>query len=147
MTQVSWHWLGNKSIVLDGKVYDIGYGNPGGVNDCLIDSLRQCLGLVSDNRMVRDDLVQHFGNDPDRLARVTDDSFLDVSSHWRILLQSLFKHNLCGASTQCDLQQFCVVSLRRDRMDDGAVLGDPNAPRRLVVMNDRNMHFDPCLPR
>ena len=93
MTQLAWSWCGVDVVMVDGKPYDVGRGNPGGCNDCLIDSLRQCLGLDTDPRKVRGDLMDIFRDALDARARVTPNSFLDPDSHWRTLLQSLFRHN------------------------------------------------------
>ena len=40
-----------------------------------------------------------------------------------------------------------VISLYRDNVNNGLVVGDVRAPQRLVIMNTSDMHFDPCLPR
>ena len=119
----------------------------GGCNDCLIDSLRQCLSLDTDPRKVRSDLMLVFGGALEARARVTPNSYLDLDSHWRVLLQSLFRHNTCGASPECDLEMFCVVSLYRNNVNSGLVVGNIQAARRLVIFNTSDVHFDPCLPR
>ena len=137
----------SRNCRVDGKAYDVGRGNPGGFNDCLIDSLRQCLSLDTDPRKVRHDLVLAFADARDGRARVSSSSYLDLDSHWRTLLRSLFKHNTCGVNPECDLRLFCVISLYRDNVNNGLVVGDINAPHRLVVMNTSDVHFDPCLPR
>ena len=147
MTEIKWHWVGHDTIVHDSKIYDIGYGNPGGCNDCLIDSLRQCLKLDTDPRKVREDLLMEFADDEDRRAKVTSNSYLNLDSHWQTLLRALFKHNTCGTAPECDLDQYCVVALYRDSPNNGLVVGNFHAPCRLVVMNTSDRHFDPCLPR
>ena len=147
MSQVSWHWIGVGTVSVDGKMYDVGRGDPGGFNDCLIDSLRQCLGLDTNPRKVREDLMVAFADALDGRARVTPNSYLDLGSHWDTLLRSLFKNNTCGATTECDLQQYCVISLYRNNVNNGLVVGDVRAPQRLVIMNTSDMHFDPCLLR
>ena len=110
-------------------------------------TLRQCLALDTDPRRVRADLMVAFGDVPDRRARVTLDSYLDLGSHWRTFLQSLFKHNTCGVSPDCDIEMFCVVSLYRNNVNNGLFVGNIYAPRRLVILNTSDVHFDPCLPR
>ena len=64
-----------------------------------------------------------------------------------ILLQSLFRHNTCGASPERDLDMFCVVSLYRNNVNSGLVVGNIHAARRLVILNTSDVHFDPCLLR
>ena len=146
MHQVDWRWEGPGVVVVDGQRYDVGRGDPGGLNDCLIDSLRQCLGLDTNPRDVRRELVLAFAGADDERARVTNNSYLDLDSHWETLLCSLFAHNSCGASRHCDVQLFCVISLYRDNINNGLVVGSLHAPHRLVVMNTSDVHFDPCLP-
>ena len=147
MSQVTWRWQGVGVAIVDGKTYDVGYGNPGGCNDCLIDSLRQCLALDTDPRKVRADLMMAFADAQDNRAKVTSNSYLNLDSHWQGILQALFKHNTCGVSTECDLHSYCVVSLYKTNVNNGLVVGNVNAPRRLVIMNTADVHFDPCLPR
>ena len=149
-SQITWSRQEPKVVIVDGKAYDIGYGNPGGMNDCLIDSLRQCLGLDTNSRKVRDDLMKDFAEALDQRARVTENSFLDLESHWRRLLQSLFMHNASGIPRDCDLESYCVISLYTHNGTDsanGLVVGNIMARNRLVVMNTSDVHFDPCLPR
>lgn len=139
-------------LVVDGARYRKGYGNPGErargeANNCLIDSLRQCLGLECDRMRVRQDLQDEFGEgnvDPRR--NVTRDSYLDVEFHWEAILRSLFRHNTSGEPRECDLSMYCVIALYGNRPDAGGiVLGNRRAPSRLVVVNWNDVHFDPCL--
>ena len=65
-SQINWRFNGNTtsgstSIVVDGRPYYVQYGNPGKLsegerNNCLIDSLRQCIGVQCDRTLVRADL-------------------------------------------------------------------------------------------
>ena len=41
----------------------------------------------------------------------------------------------------------CVITLYGDRPGHGVVLGDMNAPCRVITINWGDVHFDPCLPR
>ena len=147
MTQLTWDWHGSGQVVVDGQAYVLGRGDPGGFNDCLIDSLRQCLGLDTNPWKVRDDLMVAFTHATDARALVTYNSYLDLDSHWRTILRSLFNHNTCGVNQGCDLELYCVVSLSRDRVNHGLVVGNASAQHRLVIMNDSDVHFDPCLLR
>ena len=106
MNQLTWSWCGVHVLKVDGKVYDVGRVDPGGCNDCLIDSFRQCLGLGTDPRKVRRDLMLRFAKPSDARARGNLDSKLDLDSHWQTLLRSLFKHNACGVSSACDVVTF-----------------------------------------
>ena len=77
---------GIRVVVVDEISYAVGRGDPGtdsnGVceNNCLIDSLRQCLGIVADCRQVRRDLINEFegATGRDRAAVV---SYLDAGAH------------------------------------------------------------------
>ena len=109
------------------------------------DSLRQCLGLVADCKLVRRDLVTQYANASGR-ARVTTSSYLDVESHWKAILRSLFLHNTCGVPTTCNTDDYCVIALSAERGANGSVEGSRAASRKLVVMNYSDIHFDPCLP-
>jgi hypothetical protein len=139
---------GDRELRLDGKFYSVGHGNPGSerdgeYNNCLIDSLRQCLNLLVDRKRVRADLIALFGNANGR-AKVTLNSFLDLDSHWQTIVVSLFRHTLCNPNANVQLDNFCVIGLFTDDPDHGVVLGD-RSKRRLVVLNTSDTHFDPCL--
>ena len=142
--------------MLDGVAYQRRWGNPGDEdrgeqNNCLIDSLRQCLDNIACDRLaVRRDLQAEFGNanhfDPRR--NVTENSYLDVGCHWKAIFRSLFRHNTSGRPRECNLDDYCVVALcGLHPSRGGVVLGRINAPNRLVVVNWRDEHFDPCLRR
>ena len=116
MSQVVWRFSverakgGRPKVDVDGVTYCVGHGDPGRAhegefNNCLIDSLRQCVGITADRKLVRADLENEFRNAVGR-ARVTQTSFLDVDSHWRTILRSLFLHNTSGEPAQCDVSQF-----------------------------------------
>ena len=155
-SQVNWvfqrePYKGRTTIIVDGKQYYIGHGNPGlGLdldgeeNNCLIDSLRQCIGVKCSRIAVRRDLVARHQHDPGR-AKVTLNSYLDVEDHWRTILGSIFLHQTDGESDTFDTEDYCVIGLYRQG-DNGVVLGNLSARYRLVVMNTDDVHFDPCLP-
>ena len=154
MFQIPWNFTNEArdELIVDGMAYKKGYGFPGDPtlgerNNCLIDSLRQCLSHIAcDRRKVREDLVEEFGDSAseDYRRRVTDDSYLDVECHWRAILRSLFRHNSSGCPTTCDLNDYCIVALYGDRPGHGAVLGNKHAAHRLVIINWGDVHFDPC---
>jgi hypothetical protein len=135
--------------------YRRGYGFPGDsfneeFNNCLIDSLRQCLGdLQCDRKLVRRDLQDEFGcnNGQDHRRQVTDISYLDVECHWQAILRSFGRHGTSDQIGTFDPNDYCVVALCGDRPGNGIVLGNLHAPRRLVIINWGDVHFDPCLPR
>ena len=103
--------------------------------------------LATACRQVRQRLLSLFADAEDNQARVTANSYLDLESHWKVLLLALFEFNTCGANRECDVDSFCIVSLKRGEEANGQVVGNIRAPNRIVVMNSENIHFDPCLPR
>ena len=155
MSQVVWRFSvekaqgGRPRVDVDGVTYSVGHGDPGRAhegeyNNCLIDSMRQCIGIHVDRRKVRADLVQVFGSAPGR-ADVTHSSFLDVESHWRSILESIFRHNTSGIPAVCNIGDYCVIALDATNPGNGNVNGNLAAPYRLVVLNSNDVHFDPCL--
>ena len=86
-SQISWRFdgkiaRGTIKIIVDGVAHSVGRGDPGRAahgeyNNCLIDSLRQCVGMSSDRNAVRCDLEAEFRS-ADGRARVTQTSVLDV---------------------------------------------------------------------
>jgi len=156
LSELPWEFTNNAGTELrvDGIAYRKGYGFPGDPtqgerNNCLIDSLRQCLDhMECDRKKVRADLVEEFGtiHRSDRRRRVTQWSYLDVDCHWQALLKSLFRHNTSGLPSTCDVNDYCIVALDGNRPGHGVVLGDKHAVHRLVIVNWGDTHFDPCLP-
>ena len=156
MSQLPWAFTNNSrtELLVDGTLYRKGYGYPGNsnrgeYNNCLIDSLRQCLRDVScDCTRVRRDLQTEFGESagPDRRRLVTHASYLDVESHWEAIVRSLFRHDTSGHVRTEDMTEYCVVALYGDRPGHGVVLGSLHAINRLVIINWGDVHFDPCLP-
>ena len=155
MSQLPWKFRNEAKteLLVDGVEYRRGYGCPGKpadgeTNNCLIDSLRQCLGDVQcDRKAVRRDLQDEFGGDSGQDARrvVTQSSYLDVEHHWQAILRSLLRHNTSGWAGIFDPNDYCIVALLGNRPGHGIVLGNSRAPRRLVVVNWGDVHFDPCL--
>ena len=107
--------------------------------------MRQCVGMYANRFAVRLDLESEFGNAVGR-AKVTRRSFLDVEAHWQTILRSLFRHNSSGLPLTCEPQQYCIIALYANGEGNGVVLGSLRAPHRLVVLNNSDVHFDPCLP-
>ena len=132
MSQVPWAFLNRArtELKVDGVGLSKGYGVPGNpehgeANNCLIDSLRQCLGdLQCDCRKVRRDLQKEFGNSQAHggRAHVTHSSYLDVELHWQSILRSLLRHNTSGRSATFQPNDYCVVALYGSRPGHGVVL-------------------------
>ena len=144
-------------FIVNGLSYKRGRGEPGSdeygcLNNCLIDSLRQTLGLQCDCTDVRRDLQQQFSNvDPMENRRYVDyRSYLDVRCHWRAILRSLFSHSIGAPTTSRDPHDYRIITLstqgvERSTCTHGAVEGDANARYTLVILNVGDVHFDPCL--
>ena len=81
-----------------------------------------------------------------RLHDNDDDDDYDAS-HGQAIVRSLFRHNLSGRPTECDIMDYCVVALYANNERHGVVLGNVHAEHRLVVLNNSDVHFDPCLPQ
>ena len=153
MSQIPWTFnnAARTQLTVDGIAYRRGYGFPGDVktgeaNNCLIDSIRQCLGnLVCDRRLVREDLKVEYGSATELRQRVTHSSYLDVESHWKAILRSLFRHSTSNTPTTTNVEDYCIVALYGDCPGNGVVLGDIHAANRLVIVNWGDVHFDPCL--
>ena len=91
---------------------------------------------------MRRDLIAQYSNAVGR-ARVTINSYLDVESHWAAIVKSLFLHNTSGELTTCNVDFYCVIALSHEREGHGSVEGSRAATWKLVVVNYRDLHFDP----
>jgi len=132
-------------VEVNGESFYEGAGSPVG-NNCLIDSLRQCLKLEVDPRKVRDDLFGQFGKcHPKSGKQVTPISFLGVHEHWEAIVQSLFLHNTSGRPSHCNVKEYCVLALYAQNRDQKCLSGNRTAKNLLVLMNQNGRHFNPCL--
>ena len=162
MSQMPWRFInesGFDQLEVDGVQYERSYGNPGkspegeGLNNCLIDSLRQCLDIVLSpeeavalGKAVRRDLEAEFDEPLDDQRRlVTRASYLDIGHHWQAILRSLLRHNTSNSSAAFVPNDYCIVGLFGNRPGHGVVFGRRDAPNRLVVINWYDMHFDACI--
>ena len=142
----SWRFLfGSRgALEVDGLTYRRTAASSDG-NNCLIDSLRQCLKIAAcDCSLVRQELLRQFGN-ASGPANVTARSHLDAESHWKAILVSLLRMHAGEIATSRDPEDYSVVVLACHREGQGDLLGDSQAPHRLVVMNEDNLHFEPCM--
>jgi len=145
MTEVEWSYSGSITLKVKGHWYRKGSACEDGYNNCLIDSIRQCLGLECDHKRVRDHLIKMYGNRSDR-ANVTAMSYLDVESHAQAIISSLYRNNTSGEQLKCSINDFCVIALSANQEGNGIVVGNLSAPNHLVVLNFSDVHFVPCFP-
>ena len=125
---------------MDGHPYMRG-GADGTEKNCLIDSLRQTLYMHDCNmRSVRKDLMDEFGvkDEAEPHKHVTINSYLDADYHWYAILISLRKQMHFAISN------YRIVVLYADAPDNGVVLGPTTASQSLVIINQGDMHFEPC---
>ena len=152
-TQVSWVRVGltgdgNEIIRVNNAAYRVGFAS-GESNNCLIHSLRQCLGVATQVAAVRQDLFDEYGSCSGE-AKVTQTNFLNVNAHWQSVVKSIFRRSeVHQPESEIDIQQFSVLALSRgqgEQQEHGVWLGSPDAPHTLIVMNFGDNHFVPCLP-
>ena len=142
---------------IDNVDYFLGCASGDGFN-CLIYSLLQCAGLgVANVDAVRRDLMAEFrspcgpccgssGSTCERTCtKVYPCNFLSTD-HWDAVLRLLGKHRLQGA-IQLDTSLYCVRVLELNWENNGVVLGNPQAPRRLTIARENGNHFIPVLRR
>ena len=74
-------------------------------------------------------------------------SYLDADSHLGTIIAGLVRHNENGLPVHVEAGTLCVVALDRHRCNHGVVLGGTNGVRveRMVVLNERDVHLDPCI--
>ena len=83
---------GTIEVCVNGKFYSLGYAS--GVDyNCLIDTLRQQLGLVSNIQAVRRELERKYRHGP---ARIKPGDFLELEYHWADVVDLLFRFDESG---------------------------------------------------
>ena len=152
MAESKYRWdgytaAGNRKLVVNGTLTcEERYGDPGDSNNCLIDSLRQCLRIESDNMAVRRELQVEFANAVGA-ERVTANSYLEVTTHAMAIVRALFKHNRSNRPKDIDPYTFCVVGLSANAASThGDFAGNVASQERLFVMNIGNCHFNAVIP-
>ena len=131
-----------------GQEYYVGTAS-GQQNNCLINSLRQCLALQVDVGAVRRELVREFGARRGR-SRVDEKSYLELFHHGEPVLRLIHQHCSDGV-VPYEPRDFCIVGINFEKcsVDEGRhgeVVGNRDARNHLVLACRSNVHFDPMLP-
>jgi len=146
---------GDRVVLIDRQHYFVA-GAAGYGNNCLIYTLAQCLDIVVNVQAIRCDLMRDFhmacGPSCDETHRNCTDTCMKVyardylnSDHWEPVVRLLGRHCATGP-VLFDTSQFCVRLIELTWQDNGVVLGDPAAPRKLVMARENVNHFVPVLP-
>ena len=159
--RTEFHWQGvgrdehgRRIVLIDGSYYYLG-ASDGSENDCLIHSLRQCVGVMVNVPAIRRALMQEFSTPcgptchPSRFlcsrscSKVHARNFLgdELCSS---ILRLLGKHCVTGRIAM-DPADFCIRIIELTWQDNGIVLGNPTAPHRLTLAREGESHFIPAL--
>ena len=111
----------------------------GSRNDCLIDTLRQKLGLVCPTRYVRTRLQEHFG--PRGPGRVSQANFLTLDLHWAEVIRFLGE----AAGRPLRPETFRIIAVDVEFLGNGDVLGE--GPNTLHLARENGNHFVPLSRR
>ena len=113
----------------------------GSQNNCLIDTLRQLLNVVTNVAWVRSQLQLRFRQGPDL---VTDRNFMTLMSHWGAAIDLLWEGDATGRpkASHC---RYKIVCADLTYMGNGEVVG--SGPIKLYVARENTNHFIPLLRR
>ena len=158
-TEVRWQRVGRghhgeRALLIDGEYYSLG-GATGSHNNCLIDTLRQCLNMMANVEAVRLRLMREFDTRCGPLCRESGENCTATctkvyrrnyltTDHWEAALRLLGEHGEPRRLT-FDTSQFCLRVIELTWQDHGVVLGNPNVQRRLTVAREHGNHFIPVL--
>ena len=76
-------------VSVDNQMYTQGYASGEGCN-CLIDTLRQMLNIISNTKRVRMELKNKFTTGP---RRIRSGDFLELQHHWKDVIDLLFRYD------------------------------------------------------
>ena len=117
---------------MDNKMYTQGYASGEGFN-CLIDTLRQMLNIISNTKRVRMELEKKFRTGP---GRIRSGEYLELQHHWKDVIDLLFLYNEMdlpvtpsGGRSWSDIHK--VVCVDMIYMGEGDVVG--SGGKRLVM--------------
>ena len=158
-TELRWRRIGRddhgqRVVLVDDDYYFVA-GASGVGSNCLIHTLRQCLGVIVNVDAVRADLMREFTTPCSptchpsgarctrACTKVYEENYLNTD-HWEAVVRLLGRHCATGR-LRLDASHFCVRVLELTWQDNGVVLGNPLAPRRLTVARENGNHFLPVL--
>lgn len=124
-------------FVVDGRRYRRGFAS-GRANNCLIDTLRQKLGLVANVDWVRSQLQFRF-SEPGA-AQVTAANFLTLDLHWEAVVDLLLEN----AERAVRHDAVRIVCVDTEFLGNGDVLG--NGALSLFIARENGNHFVPLIP-
>ena len=121
------------------QLYDRGVATGAG-NNCLIDTLRQALGVPCDMDFVRAELMRRFPAGP---ARVTERSFLDLRDHWESVLTCMSISYQAMGHAPIDVATLKIACVDADFPENGDVVG--TGARHLHILRENQNHFVPLV--
>ena len=92
LQRMSAYWWQSYKLVevsVDNKMYTQGYASGEGCN-CLTDTLRQMLNIISNTKRVRMELDKTCTTGP---GRIRPGDFLELQHHWKDVIDLLFRYN------------------------------------------------------
>ena len=134
-----WRQHRHIDVAVDGRVYQMGGASGDGCN-CLIDTLKQKLGIICDVPRVRAELQKRHTRGP---SRIRPHDYLELQYHWRDIIELLGRCNLIGGQKPLDSRQFKIVCVDMLYIGSGDVEGD--GQRTLCIAWQNRNHFVPLL--
>ena len=114
--------------------------------NCLIDTLRQMLNIISNTKRVRMELEKKFTTGP---GRIRPGDFLELQHHWKDVIDLLFRYDEMdlplspsGGRSWSDIHK--VVCFDMMHLGQGDVVGFGG--RQLVIARQNENHFVPLIP-
>ena len=135
ISELDWHTEGS-DIRIEGALFVRGKATTV-QNNCLIDSLRQTLGVVANEKWVRSRLQVQFPHGPEC---VTSSNFLTLEYHWHAVVNALFVADQ-SRRPKLDSHSFRVVCVDLTWEGNGDVLGA--GPKTLYIAREGQCHFIP----
>ena len=133
-----------RRFCINDREYIVGSASSDGHN-CLIDTLRQQLGMIVSVEAVREVLKDTFTDGPDKVEAY---NFLDLEAHWEKVVSTLGE--LWGSATFTG-RRLKIVCIDLDSIEgtDGAWQCDGNVvgtgDRKLYIARQDRNHFVPLL--
>ena len=135
MTQTAWHMEG-ADIIVNGRRYGRGFAS-GLQNNCLIDAIRQQLGVAANVAFVRSELQRRFPSGPDFVSAA---NFLTLHLHWGAVIDLLFEADVSG-KPKVNHTTFQITCVDLTYLDNGEVVG--SGPAKLSIARENTNHFIP----
>ena len=136
-------WFEGHNVIVrvNNKDFTMGEASGDGCN-CLIDTLRQSLGVICNVSDIRSMLEQRHAG---KASHIAPGSYLELEPHWRDIVDLLSRHNLLRQTFQADRLRIVCVDVNLPGHGDVFPQGNDDGRFPLHIARQSLNHFVPLI--